>query len=61
VPGNGQLLPGLILSVILLSLGAPFWYDVLKDLLKFRPALAQKEEQQRKDRQNDTSKQSPAK
>jgi hypothetical protein len=41
---------------LLLSLGAPFWYDTLKDLLKLRPALAGKEEQQRADRQADTSK-----
>lgn len=30
--------PGLTLSWILLSLGTPFWYDRLKDLLHFRPS-----------------------
>jgi hypothetical protein len=45
---------GIVLSWLLLSLGAPFWYDMLKDLLKLRSALAGKEEAQRKDRQADT-------
>ncbi|HWC96586.1 MAG TPA: hypothetical protein VG456_07550 [Candidatus Sulfopaludibacter sp.] len=31
--------PGLVLSWLLLSLGTPFWYDRLKDLLHFRPAV----------------------
>jgi hypothetical protein len=42
---------GLVLSWVLLSLGAPFWYDALKDFLKLRGSLAGKEETQRKDRQ----------
>jgi hypothetical protein len=29
--------PGMALSWLLLSLGTPFWYDRLKDLLHFRP------------------------
>ncbi len=41
---------GVIVSWALLSLGAPFWYDMLKNLLKLRPALAGTEEAQRKDR-----------
>ena len=32
------------LSMILLSLGAPFWYDALKDLVGPRPVLARKEQ-----------------
>jgi hypothetical protein len=47
---------GIALTWILLSLGAPFWYDSLKDLLKLRSSMAQKEEQARVDRQTDTSK-----
>lgn len=46
---------GIILSWLLLSLGAPFWYDRLKDLLKLRSSLASKEESQRKERQTDTT------
>jgi hypothetical protein len=41
---------GVLLSWALLSLGAPFWYDALKNLLKLRPAPAAAEEEQRKDR-----------
>jgi len=35
--------PGFLLSWILLSLGAPFWYDALKNALRFRSLVAQKE------------------
>jgi hypothetical protein len=45
---------GMLLTWVLLSLGAPFWYEALKDLLKLRSSLAQKEEQARNDRQNKT-------
>lgn len=45
-----QSMLGVIVSWALLSLGAPFWYDMLKNLLKLRPALASAEEAQRKDR-----------
>jgi hypothetical protein len=45
---------GIFVSWLLLSLGAPFWYDSLKDLLKLRSSLAGKEEAQRKDRQTDS-------
>jgi hypothetical protein len=47
---------GVVLTWVLLSLGAPFWYDALKDLLKLRSSLARKEEDARTDRQTDTSK-----
>jgi hypothetical protein len=30
--------PGMALSWVLISLGTPFWYDRLKDLLHFRPS-----------------------
>jgi hypothetical protein len=42
---------GVLFSWMLLSLGAPFWYDALKNLLKLRPSLAKKEEEQRMERQ----------
>jgi hypothetical protein len=45
-------IPGMVLSVLLLSLGAPFWYSVLKDLLQLRSSLAQKDEAQRGQRQS---------
>lgn len=48
---NVAKLPGVALSAILLSLGAPFWYNVLKDLVAFRPALARKEQEYREQRQ----------
>ena len=49
---NAAKLPGIALSAMLLSLGAPFWYNVLKDLLAFRPSLARKEEEHRESRQS---------
>jgi hypothetical protein len=44
-------IPGIALSAMLLSLGAPFWYNALKDLVGFRPALARKEQAHREQRQ----------
>lgn len=46
-------LPGMILAVLLVSLGAPFWYNALKDLLKLRSSLAGKDDAQRAQRQAD--------
>jgi len=46
---------GVLLTWVLLSLGAPFWYDALKDLLKLRSNVAKNEEDARIDRQTDTS------
>jgi len=43
--------PGMALSILLVSLGAPFWYNVLKDLLKLRSGLSQKDDAQRAQRQ----------
>jgi hypothetical protein len=48
-------LAGVIVSWALLSLGAPFWYDMLKNLLKLRPAPAIAEEKQRRDRETQES------
>jgi hypothetical protein len=49
---NPAKLPGIALSAMLLSLGAPFWYNVLKDLVAFRPTLARKEQENREQRQS---------
>ncbi len=40
--------PGIFLSIALLSLGAPFWFNMLKNLSALRPVLAQKEERERR-------------
>lgn len=45
-----QLL-GMSLSISLLSLGAPFWYATLSNLIKLRSAMSQKEEAARAERQ----------
>jgi hypothetical protein len=43
--------PGILLSALLLSLGAPFWYARLQDLLKLRSTVAQNDAVQRQTRQ----------
>ena len=42
---------GILLTALLLSLGAPFWYGTLQKLLSLRSALATKDDEQRKERQ----------
>lgn len=42
---------GTLLSALLLSLGAPFWYNALKNLLKLRSVIANKDDDQRNVRQ----------
>jgi hypothetical protein len=54
-PFDGRRLPGVVLTWILLSLGAPFWYDALKNLVKLRPTLAGREESQRAKRSSGTA------
>jgi len=44
---NWAKVPGILLSALLLSLGAPFWYGRLQDLLKLRSAVAQNDAVQR--------------
>ncbi|HEY4031125.1 MAG TPA: hypothetical protein VGM25_12325 [Caulobacteraceae bacterium] len=44
--------PGVLLSAALLSLGGPFWYAVLANLLKLRSVLASKDDENRKERQS---------
>jgi hypothetical protein len=43
--------PGMFVTALLLSLGAPFWYNALRNLLQLRSALAVKDDVQRNDRQ----------
>jgi hypothetical protein len=52
---------GVLLTWVLLSLGAPFWYDALKDMLKLRSSLAKKEEDARIERQTDSTVKTAAK
>jgi len=42
-PSSGEL-PGLLVTVALLSLGAAFWYNTLKNLASLRPRLATNQE-----------------
>lgn len=42
---------GILLSAALMSLGAPFWYATLGNLLKMRSLIARKDEAQRAERQ----------
>ena len=48
---NPARVPGIVFSAMLLSLGAPFWYNALKDLVGLRPLLARKEQAHREQRQ----------
>lgn len=48
---DARKIPGMLIAILLISLGAPFWYNVLKDLLGLRSALAQKDDVQRAIRQ----------
>ena len=50
-PGIHNRLFGMILAAILVSLGAPFWFNLLKKLLGLRSMLAQKDDQDRQQRQ----------
>jgi hypothetical protein len=52
---------GLLITALLLSLGAPFWYSALSGLLQLRSGLAIKDDAQRSERQSsDTSTSSSA-
>jgi hypothetical protein len=43
---------GVILSALLLSLGAPFWYNALKNIVRLRSLIAGKDDAQREARQS---------
>lgn len=45
-------LTGILFTTLLLSLGAPFWYGALKQLLQLRSKIAQKDDAQRGERQS---------
>ena len=45
----------MLLTALLLSLGAPFWYSVLGKLLQLRSVLAVKDDKQRAERQMNES------
>ena len=49
--GFWPFLFGILLSAALLSLGGPFWYSALANLLKLRSVASRKEEVQRAERQ----------
>jgi len=40
--------PGLLVTVAFLSLGATFWYNTLKNLASLRPQLAIRQDRERK-------------
>jgi hypothetical protein len=42
----------MLISILMISLGAPFWYNILKDLIGLRSSLAQKDDLQRTQRQS---------
>lgn len=42
-------LAGILLTAALLSLGAPFWFNLLKQLTNLRPLVATKQDEQKKD------------
>jgi hypothetical protein len=44
-------IPGMLMAILLISLGAPFWYNILKDLIGLRSTLAKKDDSQRAQRQ----------
>jgi hypothetical protein len=57
LPPPGQRLaaltrPGVLISWILLLLGAPFWFDALKNLLRLRSVMARKDDAERKQRES---------
>lgn len=54
------LIFGMLLSAALLSLGGPFWYSSLANLLKLRSMVARKEEVQREERQTTQAPPTPA-
>jgi hypothetical protein len=47
----GKITLGVLLTIALLSLGAPFWYELLKNLLRLRSLVSAKDDTDRKERQ----------
>jgi hypothetical protein len=52
--GRPSAVLGMLVTALLLSLGAPFWYNMLSRLLQLRSALAFKDDKQRSERQDAT-------
>jgi hypothetical protein len=52
---GAQAYAGIALSALLLSLGAPFWFEILKDVVKLRSVMAAKDDEQREQRQTTQS------
>ena len=48
-----ELLFGCFLSALLMTIGAPFWFELLKNLLKLRPNLAKLDDDARQMRMSD--------
>jgi hypothetical protein len=51
----GQRVIGVLLSALLLSMGATFWYKTLANLLRLRSVLTQRDDEQRSERQTQTT------
>jgi len=50
-PGGGAAHgAGILLTALLLSLGAPFWYNVLAGAIRLRPVLSEKDDRERESR-----------
>lgn len=49
---DARHLAGMVFTTLLLSLGAPFWYNALDRLLQLRPKIAQVDDSQRKARES---------
>jgi len=47
--------PGVLVSVLLLSLGAPFWFSMLSNLLRLRSVVARQDDIDRAERQLETT------
>ena len=43
-------IPGILVTWLLVSLGAPFWYDLLKNLFQMRSVLADRDQRERAER-----------
>ena len=52
---------GILISIALLTFGAPFWYDALKNLIKLRSVLSRRDDQEREQRLSPAYSQSNAK
>jgi hypothetical protein len=57
---NANSILGMLLTALLLSLGAPFWYSMLGQLLQLRSVLAAKDDKQRAERQMDETASAPS-